>query len=141
MYSSSSAKALVLVSLTLALYLPGLQAMDFAETMLMNDSREHVQNPIYAPVLMPHEKHLSISCQACHHEWKDESKPPQECSDEGCHDMFGAVGDQKTAVRSAFNAYHNRSSELSCHGCHIQRSQAGEASGPVNKCLKCHSGK
>ncbi|MDZ7759855.1 MAG: cytochrome c3 family protein [Desulfovermiculus sp.] len=137
----SSAKTLAGVILALTLILPGLHAMDLPETMLMDDSQEHVQNPVYAPVLMPHEIHLSISCQACHHEWKDESSPPLKCSDDGCHDIFGAEGDQKTAVRSAFNAYHNRSSELSCHGCHLQRSQAGEASGPVNKCLECHSGK
>ena len=120
--------------------LPHLQAasMQMPQQVIMDDSQGKVKNPLYTPVTLPHQKHLSQGCPVCHHKWEDRSKSPQKCTDCGCHDLIGASGADMQKVASAYNAYHNRESVHSCMGCHIQKNQEGEAHGPFRNCANCH---
>ncbi len=113
-------------------------SMDIPEKILMDHARGKVDNPLYAPVCMPHKLHVSNNCQSCHHTWDDESQSPRKCSHPGCHDLIGATGAQIQEVRAAYNAYHNRESDFSCLGCHIEKSKQGKAHGPFQNCAECH---
>ena len=127
--------------LGLCLFSFHLQAASFElpGEIIMDRAEGHVDNPIYTPVRMPHNSHISLGCESCHHTWEDKSSAPQACTSSGCHDVLGATGPQMQEVDSAFNAYHNRESSRSCLGCHIQKEQADEPCGPAASCTDCHS--
>jgi hypothetical protein len=127
-------------SLGLGLFALHLQAASFElpGEILMDKAEGHTDNPIYAPVLMPHQAHISLGCESCHHTWEDKSSAPQTCTSSGCHEVLGATGPQMQEADSAFNAYHNRESSRSCLGCHIQRDQADAPCGPFAGCTDCH---
>lgn len=113
-------------------------SMHIPETIRMDHAQGKVDNPLYAPVNMPHAMHITNGCHSCHHKWVDESEPPRKCSHPGCHDLIGATGAQIQEVCAAYNAYHNRESEFSCLGCHIQKSKQEKAHGPFQNCAECH---
>jgi hypothetical protein len=79
------------------------------------------------------------SCQSCHH-----NNSLASCSE--CHTPEGiASGDNITL----YEAYHAKTSELSCTGCHETEKKAAECSGchesiahngKEDSCLTCHSG-
>lgn len=130
--------ALVLGGLIFLFSLPGLQAYNMPQEINMNASECKVENPMYTPVVFPHQKHLSLGdCTLCHHKWEDRSKAPQKCTASGCHDLIGVQGPEMTEVNSSYYAYHTRESDKSCIGCHMSRKEAGETTGPTN-CIKCH---
>lgn len=136
--NKSMVAALVLGGLILLFSLPGLQAYNIPQEINMNASECKVENPIYAPVVFPHQKHLSLGdCTVCHHKWKDRSKAPKKCTSSGCHDLIGAKGPEMTKVNSSYYAFHSKESDRSCKGCHMNRKEAGKSAGPTN-CTKCH---
>ena len=126
--------------LSLCLLFPQLQAssMQMPQEVLMDDAQGKVNNPLYAPVNMAHQKHIQQGCPVCHHKWEDKSQPPQKCTASGCHDLIGATGADMQNVEAAYNAYHNRESVHSCMGCHIEKSEADEPCGPYQNCAECH---
>ncbi len=113
------------------------QAMKLPKEILMNACEGKTKNPIYAPVLMPHQKHLKLGCNTCHHKWTDKKNPPRKCTNPGCHDILEAKGKQMMDIHSAYNAFHNRTSPHSCIGCHMKRKREHLATGPI-ACAKCH---
>ena len=132
--------SLVCFGLSLCLLFPRLLAssMQIPQEVVMNEAQDKVNNPLYAPVTMPHQKHISQGCPVCHHKWEDTSQPPRKCTTSGCHDLVGAKGAQMQEVDAAFNAYHNRESTHSCLGCHLQKNKADQACGPFQNCAACH---
>ncbi|WP_461833325.1 cytochrome c3 family protein [Desulfothermus sp.] len=114
-----------------------IEAMKIPKTVLMNASLGKTKNPVYAPVNFPHQKHLRLGCPVCHHKWIDKKNPPKKCVDSGCHDILGAKGAQMRAKNSAYNAYHNPTSNHSCMGCHKNKKKQNLATGPI-ACKKCH---
>ena len=127
-------------AVSLFFFFPHLQAssMEMPQEIVMDDAQGKVNNPLYAPVTMPHQKHIPQGCPVCHHKWEDKSNPPQKCTASGCHDLIGASGSEMQNVEAAYNAYHNRKSIHSCMGCHIQKNEADEAHGPFKNCAECH---
>jgi hypothetical protein len=127
--------------LCIILCTPILQAssLQVPQEILMDDSQDLVDNPVYTPVVMPHQGHIALGCQSCHHTWEDTSQAPKKCTSCGCHDLIGASGEQIQEVNAAFNAYHNRESTRSCLGCHLDKNEAEQAFGPFANCADCHA--
>ncbi|MDZ7758859.1 MAG: cytochrome c3 family protein [Desulfovermiculus sp.] len=127
-------------ALSICLLFPELQAssLQIPQEVVMDEAQGKTNNPLYAPVTMPHEKHIPQGCQVCHHTCEDTSQPPHQCTAAGCHDLIGANGSDMQKVESAFNAFHNRKSVHSCMGCHIQKNEADEVGGPFRNCAECH---
>jgi hypothetical protein len=85
-----------------------------------------------ARVEFDHVPHNELDCTQCHHTW-DGMSEIKGCSDSGCHsDMVAKKGEG-----SFYAAFHERTSQISCLGCHNDRSQADKKHGPV-KCMECH---
>jgi hypothetical protein len=78
-------------------------------------------------VTFPHKIHADredVQCTTCHHTYQGEGSP-QPCT--GCHTK------DSTDVPKTMKAFHD-----SCKGCHEEKAQAGEKSGPVKPCAGCH---
>jgi hypothetical protein len=117
-----------------------LQAMNMPTADLtMNASQGKVQNPMYTPVVMPHQLHVQKigNCMLCHHKWNDPQEQFIKCTSSGCHDLLNAQGPEMNNATSSYFAYHSRDYEKSCIGCHLMKQKAGEATGPIS-CTKCH---
>ncbi len=81
----------------------------------------------YLPVEFPsHDRHaqaLAVECAVCHHPVDGEFAIPVSCR--SCHGLPDAAIRMPTAMHT------------SCRGCHVERTQLGQQSGPVD-CLDCH---
>jgi hypothetical protein len=89
------------------------------------------------PVSFSHKRHSALECSACHHTW-DGKGPISGCMDQGCHDLADAKTPQEKKDPTYFyNAFHSRTSKISCVGCHGEMRKAGQPSGPVG-CQECH---
>ena len=76
------------------------------------------------PVDFVHSDHIDVGCLECHHNFNDDTGQG-ECY--RCHKTdLSIAADMQTM-------FH----EL-CRGCHVERSLAGEESGPVRVCGQCH---
>lgn len=71
-----------------------------------------------------HADHTADQCAVCHHNYIDDTGNA-EC-------MLCHVTDERVAhlLREQFHDF--------CMGCHIERHQQGELSGPVRRCINCH---
>jgi hypothetical protein len=135
------------IVVVMALFVKGLQAIEAPEQITMNQfskisitqKKANVFYDIYTPVLMPHEIHLLIDCEDCHHKWQAQIEPPLKCTAIGCHDILDRHSDQENIIKTASFAYHSRNSDKSCIGCHQTKKMAGEKAGPV-ACSECHMG-
>jgi hypothetical protein len=127
----------MMAALALFLAFPSLQAMDMPDTITLDDGQGKVDHQAYTPVTMPHQKHESFDCKACHHKWEEKDVAPQKCTASGCHDLIGAEGGKMRRVEAAFAAHHDYRSTKSCLGCHAEHIKAGDKAGPV-LCTKCH---
>ena len=80
-------------------------------------------------VKFDHASHDSIDCDVCHHAEPSDAKSAYvSCgSNEECHSLKGT---KERDVQSLFWAYHTKSSERSCYGCHSTMVQKG--------CRPCH---
>lgn len=72
-----------------------------------------------ATVAFPHDSHLSLACNNCHHTWEG-AEPITGCMTSGCHDLEALprkegskAVDKDLAFRYYKNAYHGQ-----CIGCH-----------------------
>jgi hypothetical protein len=91
-----------------------------------------------APVSFSHGSHSDLECTACHHMW-DGKGDIGGCMDQGCHDLVQAVTPQERRDPLYFyNAFHARTSLISCVGCHSDGRKAGLPTGPVG-CQECHT--
>ncbi|MFW5722281.1 MAG: cytochrome c3 family protein [Desulfohalobiaceae bacterium] len=90
-----------------------------------------------SPVNFSHEIHAALECVDCHHTWSG-SGPVAGCTSQGCHDLFmPETTEDKRSSAYYFNAFHSRTSQVSCVGCHGANKKAGKPSGPV-ACNECH---
>ncbi len=72
-----------------------------------------------------------LTCEKCHHKWKDKTKEPKGCKE--CHKPK-KEGD----VPKLYDMAHK--SDHSCKGCHKAMKKAGKKTGPT-KCSGCHKKK
>ena len=73
-------------------------------------------------VKFDHASHESIDCDVCHHAEPSEGSRYVSCgANEECHSIKGKERD----VQSQFWAYHTKSSERSCYGCHSTMEEKG----------------
>ncbi|WP_462327464.1 cytochrome c3 family protein [Desulfobaculum sp.] len=87
-------------------------------------------------VPFPHQRHVTMACQDCHHTLNALGSV-EKCSTSGCHDMVAPHCPREMRSGRYFkNAFHK--SKASCRGCHKARQQAHENSGPT-RCRGCHS--
>lgn len=129
----------------MVLFVKGLQAVEVPDEITMNQfskisitqKKNNAFYDIYTPVLMPHEMHLVIDCEKCHHKWQAQKESPGKCTAVGCHDGLDRHSDQENIINTASFAYHSRDNDKSCIGCHQTEKMAGEKAGPV-ACSKCH---
>jgi hypothetical protein len=88
---------------------------------------EPAWRPDPIPLNFPHERHLSVSCVACHHNFVDHTGKTAcvECHRSGRPDL----GRSSEATFHAF-----------CRDCHAQLAAERTSHGPTRGCLECHHG-
>jgi len=88
-------------------------------------------------VVFNHKDHTSVGCDVCHHKprcvichfnSKSNQPPNASCSSAGCHPDKGRTQE----AGSRFMAFHKRSNDRSCFGCH-------SSSGKYEGCTPCHN--
>ena len=89
--------------------------------------------PRLGPAHFSHDSHFAFDCTTCHKTW-DGFSEIRSCTDEGCHDQRGTM---KMESDTVYFAFHDKSSKVSCLGCHMQMKKAGEPTGPIG-CTTCH---
>jgi hypothetical protein len=82
--------------------------------------------PADLPVHFPHEKHTTVNCVTCHHNFVDKTGIGS-CLD--CH-----RSDRADLTQSALATFHTF-----CRNCHSQLAQTTAKHGPTRACSACHS--
>lgn len=72
-----------------------------------------------AAVAFPHDTHLSLACNNCHHTW-DGTAPITGCRTSGCHDLdaLPRKADSKAADKTLAFRYYKSAYHGQCIGCH-----------------------
>ena len=80
-------------------------------------------------VTFNHSSHEGMDCEVCHHATPSDAETPYvSCgASEECHNIKGS---KERDVQSLFWAYHTKSVEHSCYGCHHTMVNQG--------CRPCH---
>ncbi len=80
-------------------------------------------------VTFNHTSHEGMDCEVCHHMMPSDADTPYvSCgASEECHNIKGS---KERDVQSLFWAYHTKSAERSCYGCHHVMVNQG--------CRPCH---
>jgi hypothetical protein len=88
---------------------------------------EPARRPAPMPVNFPHERHISVSCIECHHNFVDHTGtlPCIECHRSGRPDLG-------RSIESTFHTF--------CRDCHAQLAAERVSHGPTRGCLECHHG-
>jgi hypothetical protein len=81
--------------------------------------------PAVLHAYFPHEKHRTVNCIACHHNFVDKTGAGS-CYD--CH--RGTRADLPQAAEATFHEF--------CRDCHRDRALQGTKHGPVRECSGCH---
>ena len=85
-------------------------------------------------VVFNHGTHTTVKCRTCHHIVDEQGKRYVKCTQEDCHSIKGS---RSRDPMSAFMAYHEKGTDRSCYGCHMEI----RASHPSFKgCQPCHMG-
>ena len=101
--------------------------------------------PKFGTVTFSHQAHSrldGVGCRSCHHTHADSAAPIRPC-----HDCHLARHYRVAAVRPqgeppsdppgqpprAQEAFH-----ALCQGCHVERKDAGQPTGPTDSCRDCH---
>lgn len=77
------------------------------------------------PLTFAHLDHQPVSCVACHHNFIDDTGQGL-CLD--CHKRDPEV-----------NALIEQQFHTLCRDCHLEKQRLGEDSGPVRRCVDCHT--
>lgn len=85
-------------------------------------------------VTFNHASHRTVRCQTCHHAVpSDSSRKYVSCSSsDECHSLPGRTDRD---VQQRFWAYHDKSSDHSCYGCHSAKAKRYPA---FKGCMPCH---
>ena len=88
---------------------------------------EPVAPPSLLPVSFPHEKHMTVGCVLCHHNFTDKTGAGS-CLD--CHRSTTRT-DLTTSAEATFHTF--------CRNCHIQLAAITNQHGPTRACAPCHT--
>jgi hypothetical protein len=81
--------------------------------------------PSLLPVRFPHEKHTTVDCITCHHNFVDKTGVGS-CLD--CH--RSSLPDLTQSAEATFHTF--------CRGCHTDLAQTTDKHGPTRACSTCH---
>lgn len=97
-----------------------------------------VKKTNFAPVSFSHGQHMNVSCTTCHHTW-DGASEVQACATEGCHGNFV----NRAETDSYYKAFHSRTAENSCLGCHTALNKNAAKKVKISPCSNnaCHVAK
>ena len=100
-------------------------ALAFSLVMIAEQFRES-QAPERAllPVAFEHLDHKKTPCAQCHHNFVDNTGGGSCYS---CHKFTPEIA---PAIEKMFHDF--------CFGCHVDKREAGEESGPMRECQGCH---
>lgn len=88
---------------------------------------EPVAPPPLLPVSFPHEKHTTVGCVLCHHNFTDKTGAGS-CLD--CH---------RSTTRTDLTASAEATFHRFCRGCHTQLAETRDKHGPTRACATCHA--
>ena len=89
---------------------------------------EPVATPTLLPVNFPHEKHRTVGCVQCHHNFTDKTGTGS-CLD--CH---------RSTTRADLTASAEATFHVFCRNCHTQLAQTTtDKHGPTRECSTCHA--
>jgi hypothetical protein len=83
--------------------------------------------PLLLPVSFPHEKHTTVGCVLCHHNFTDKTGAGS-CLD--CHRSTTRT-DLKASAEATFHTF--------CRNCHTQLAETTSRHGPTRACSACHA--
>jgi hypothetical protein len=82
--------------------------------------------PSVLPVNFPHDKHTTVNCVTCHHNFADKTGFAGECL--ACH--RSARTDLPQTSEPLFHTF--------CRSCHVELAATTDKHGPTRSCTKCH---
>ncbi len=82
--------------------------------------------PSPLPVNFPHEKHTTVNCVTCHHNFADKTGVTGGCL--ACH-----RSDRNDLPQASEPLFHNF-----CRSCHVELAATTDKHGPTRSCAKCH---
>jgi predicted CXXCH cytochrome family protein len=82
--------------------------------------------PTVLPVNFPHDKHTTVNCVTCHHNFADQSGVTGGCL--ACH-----RSDRSDLPQAAEPLFHTF-----CRSCHVELAQTTQQHGPTRSCSTCH---
>jgi hypothetical protein len=87
------------------------------------------------PVNFSHVGHQKVACASCHHTW-DGKSAIQGCAISGCHSST-----ERSDELSYFDAFHNKTSNHSCYGCHSKLNAESQKKMKLAPCYDniCHA--
>jgi predicted CXXCH cytochrome family protein len=82
--------------------------------------------PSALPVNFPHDKHTTVNCVTCHHNFADTTGVSGGCLD--CH-----RSDRSDLPQASEPLFHTF-----CRSCHVELAATTDQHGPTRDCAKCH---
>jgi hypothetical protein len=82
--------------------------------------------PTVLPVNFPHDKHTTVNCVTCHHNFADQTGVSGGCLD--CH--RSERNDLPQASEPLFHTF--------CRSCHVELAETTDIHGPTRSCSSCH---
>jgi hypothetical protein len=82
--------------------------------------------PAVLPVNFPHDKHTTVNCVTCHHNFSDQSGVTGGCL--SCH-----RSDRNDLPQASEPLFHTF-----CRSCHVELAETTDKHGPTRNCEKCH---
>ena len=109
---------------------PNLTAVAILLLLPLPTATPHLLQPAAAPELLPtnfpHEKHTTVGCVLCHHNFTDKTGTGS-CLD--CH--RSARTDLPASAEATFHTF--------CRNCHAQLAATTDKHGPTRACTLCHA--
>jgi hypothetical protein len=93
---------------------------------------EPVLRPSPIAVSFPHDRHTSVNCVTCHHNYVDHTGTTA-CIE--CHRNANTVAPRADLAHSSESTFHTF-----CRDCHTQLALDSEKHGPTRSCSACHQG-
>jgi len=99
-------------------------------------SKQLLLEPVFRPspiaVVFPHDRHTSVNCVTCHHNYVDRTGT-MACIE--CHRSTNTVAPLAGLAHSSESTFHTF-----CRDCHTQLALDSEKHGPTRSCSACHQG-
>jgi len=99
-------------------------------------SKQLLLEPVFRPspiaVSFPHDRHTSVNCVTCHHNYVDHTGTTA-CIE--CHRNANTAAPRADLAHSSESTFHTF-----CRDCHTQLALDSEKHGPTRSCSACHQG-